>query len=254
MSLSNLHSIQILSSCVSVSSDLGKLYFVKSDWSSKYMQFISFSVKLKVHLKNYNHDVASLRENKKPKLFIAIYGAAHWRDITDWRSDVVGFFCFGLGFFGIFLQWIIILDKYKAVRSGSTRSFLGVWHRSGPDAGAQHRRITTASGKERWKLVEEEVYASVVEEGASRAVAMQQQSACMKWKQTTERNFTWQDMWEWNLQRIEFLIQGVCNVLQSPSNLLTWGKVEKPACWVRSKKATFEHILSSCSKALCKQC
>lgn len=60
------------------------------------MQFgvSSFSVKLKVHLKNHNQNVVTMRWNKntikdKPKLFILINGAAHPCDVTDWRSKNV---------------------------------------------------------------------------------------------------------------------------------------------------------------------
>ena len=52
----------------------------------------------------------------------------------------------------------------------------------------------TASRKERWKLLQEEVRASVEEERASRTVAMKQQGAWMKWEQAMEWNVTWQDI------------------------------------------------------------
>lgn len=77
----------------------------------------------------------------------------------------------------------------------------------------------TASGRERQRLVQEEVQASVEEEQTSRAVAMGQQGAWMKWEQAIERSVTWKDIWKWNPQRIQFSIQGVYNVLPSPSNL-----------------------------------
>ena len=65
-----------------------------------------------------------------------------------------------------------------------------------------------------------------------------------------ERNVTWKDILQWNPQRIKFLIQGVNDILPSPSNLCIWGKIETPACPLCSKIGTLEHILSSCSKAL----
>ncbi|RXN12199.1 reverse transcriptase [Labeo rohita] len=111
-------------------------------------------------------------------------------------------------------------------------------------------RYNLASGRERQRLVEEEVRTSVEEERTSRAVAMRQQGAWMKWEQAMERNVTWKDIWTWNPQRIRFLIQGVYDILPSPSNLYTWGRVETPACPLCSKPGTLEHILSSCSKAL----
>ncbi len=111
-------------------------------------------------------------------------------------------------------------------------------------------RYDSASGKERQKLVQEEVRASVEEERTSRAVAMRQQGAWMKWEQAMERSVSWKDIWKWNPQRIKFLIQGVYDVLPSPSNLCIWGKIETSACPLCSKIGTLEHILSSCSKAL----
>ena len=78
--------------------------------------------------------------------------------------------------------------------------------------------------------MQEEVRVSVEEERTSRAVAMWQQGAWMKWEQAMERQVTWKKIWTWNPQRIKFLIQGVYNVLPSPSNLFTWGRVETPAC------------------------
>lgn len=91
-------------------------------------------------------------------------------------------------------------------------------------------RFDCASGVERQKLVQEEVRASVEEERTSRAVAMRQQGAWMKWEQAMERRVTWKDIWQWNPQRIKFLIQGVYDVLPSPSNLRTRGKIETSAC------------------------
>ncbi len=79
---------------------------------------------------------------------------------------------------------------------------------------------------------------------------MRQQGAWMKWEQAMERSVTWKDIWKWNPQRIKFFIQGVYDVLPSPSNLCIWGKIETPACHLCSKIGTLEHILSSCSKAL----
>lgn len=49
-------------------------------------------------------------------------------------------------------------------------------------------------------------------------------------------------------------IQGVCDVLPSPSNLFSWGKVETPTCPLYSKTGTLEHNLSSNSRALSKGC
>nr|XP_021326229.1 uncharacterized protein LOC103909868 [Danio rerio] len=107
-----------------------------------------------------------------------------------------------------------------------------------------------ASRRERQSLVQKEVFASVEEERTSRAVAMRQQGAWMKWEQTMEWNVTWKDIWTWNPLRIRFLIQGVYDILPSPSNLYIGDRVETPAYPLCFKPRTLEHILSSCSKAL----
>lgn len=79
---------------------------------------------------------------------------------------------------------------------------------------------------------------------------MQKQGAWMKWEQVMERRVTWKDIWQWNPQRIKFLIQGVYDVLPSPSNLRTWGKKETRTCPLSSKTGKLEHILSWSFKAL----
>lgn len=107
-----------------------------------------------------------------------------------------------------------------------------------------------ASRRQRQRLVQEEVRASVEEEWTSRAMAMRQQGAWMKWEQAMERSVTWKNIWHWNPQRIKFLIQGAYDVLPSPSNLFTLGKIEKPTFPLCSKAGTLEHILRGCPKAL----
>ncbi|RXN04375.1 reverse transcriptase [Labeo rohita] len=113
--------------------------------------------------------------------------------------------------------------KHKAILGSVTQGRAGL-------GSLTANRYDLASGRERQRLVQEEVRASVEEERSSRAVAMRQQGAWMKWEQAMERNVTWKDIWTWNPQRIRFLIQGVYDILPSPSNLYTWGRVETPAC------------------------
>ncbi|RXN32649.1 reverse transcriptase [Labeo rohita] len=98
--------------------------------------------------------------------------------------------------------------KHKAILGSVTQGRAGL-------GSLTATRYDLASGRERQRLVQEEVRASVEEERTSRAVAMRQQGAWM-----------------------------------NPSNLYTWGRVETPACPLCSKPGTLEHILSSCSKAL----
>lgn len=131
------------------------------------------------------------------------------------------------------------------------KAFLGTVARERAGFGSlTPTRYNTSNEKERWRLVQEEVRASVEEERASRIVAMKKQGAWMKWEQAMDQKVTWQDIWKWNPQRIKFLIQGVYDILPNPANLFVWCKVETPACPLCSKTGTLEHILSSCSWAL----
>uniref|UniRef100_A0A3B3RKF3 Uncharacterized protein n=1 Tax=Paramormyrops kingsleyae TaxID=1676925 RepID=A0A3B3RKF3_9TELE len=58
------------------------------------------------------------------------------------------------------------------------------------------------------------------------------------------------ELWRSEPQRIKFLIQSVCDVLPSSTNLHRWGLADTPACQLRQKRGTLEHILSCCPKAL----
>ncbi|KAL3970378.1 polycystin 1L2 [Sarotherodon galilaeus] len=97
-----------------------------------------------------------------------------------------------------------------------------------------------AQGKERRLLILEEV----------QMVQLRQQGVWTRLEQAVERKVTWNELWKAEPQRIKFLIQAVYDVLPSPSNLFTWGKVETPGCLLCQKRGTLEHILSCCSKAL----
>lgn len=110
-------------------------------------------------------------------------------------------------------------------------------------------RYDTAKGKERWRLVQEEVRAAVEKERSSRAAGMRQQGACM-WEQVVDRTVLWTDLWQMEPHCIKFLIQAIYDVLLSLLNLFGWGKVESPASPLSSKRETLEHILSCCPKAL----
>ncbi|XP_062916611.1 uncharacterized protein LOC134352920 [Mobula hypostoma] len=105
-------------------------------------------------------------------------------------------------------------------------------------------------GKERRRLVQEEVRAVVEEMRTCKAVGMKQQGAWTRWENAVERKVTWADLWKAESHRIQFLIQAVYDVLPSPSNLHTWDKAESSACPLCSKRGTLEHILSSCARAL----
>nr|BAC82600.1 reverse transcriptase [Danio rerio] len=108
-------------------------------------------------------------------------------------------------------------------------------------------RYDLASRRERQRLVQEEVCASVEEKRSSRAMAMPQQGAWMKGKQAME----------WNVKEGHLDIQPPENQVLDPRGLrrssqtlkpVHVGRVDTPTCPLCSKPGT--HSLSSCSKAL----
>ncbi|KAL7880337.1 hypothetical protein SRHO_G00025910 [Serrasalmus rhombeus] len=105
-------------------------------------------------------------------------------------------------------------------------------------------------GKERQRLVQEEVRAAVEEARSCKAVGMRHQGAWTRWLNAVERKVTWTGIWKAEPHRIKFLIQAVYDVLPSPSNLHTWGIAETPACPLCSKRGNQAHILSCCTTAL----
>ncbi len=107
-----------------------------------------------------------------------------------------------------------------------------------------------AKGKERRRLVQEEVRAEVEERRTSRAVGLRHQGAWTRWEQAVDRKVTWTDLWRAEPQRIKFLVQAVYDILPSPSNLSVWNKTESPSCPQCPGRGTLEHILSCCPVAL----
>ena len=78
----------------------------------------------------------------------------------------------------------------------------------------------------------------------------------MKWEQAMEKSVIWKDIWQWNPQRIKFLIQGVYDVLPSPSNLCIWGKIETPACKALGEgrhRWRHDQVLKSIAEAISKR-
>ncbi|XP_060938981.1 uncharacterized protein LOC133018922 [Limanda limanda] len=130
------------------------------------------------------------------------------------------------------------------------RSLVGVVTRSRAGLGSFPTPQMNTRGKERRRLVQEEVRAAVEETRTCKAVGMKQQGAWTRWENAVERKVTWAELWKAEPHRIKFLIQAVYDVLPSPSNLHIWGIAETPACPLCSKRGTLEHILSCCTRAL----
>lgn len=111
-------------------------------------------------------------------------------------------------------------------------------------------RVDKAQGKQRQRLIQEEVRAGVEEERASRMAGMGQQGAWTKWENVRQRKITWPNIWRADSLNIRFLVQAVYDVLPTPSNLHVWGKAETPSCTQCPGRGSLEHLLSSCPKAL----
>lgn len=99
-------------------------------------------------------------------------------------------------------------------------------------------------------MVQDEIRAEVEEDRWIKMVAMYQQGAWTRWEHAEPRKITWPELWRLEPQHIKFLIQAVYDVLPSPTNLQRWGLTKTAACQLCQKRATLEHILSCCPKAL----
>ncbi|XP_029943214.1 uncharacterized protein LOC115385372 [Salarias fasciatus] len=107
-----------------------------------------------------------------------------------------------------------------------------------------------ARGREKRHMVQEEIRAEVEEDRWVKMVAMYQQGAWTRWDHAEQRKTTWPELWRLEPQHIKFLIQSVYDVLPSPTNLQRWGLANTAACQLCQRRATLEHILSCCPKAL----
>ncbi|TWW79887.1 hypothetical protein D4764_10G0009170 [Takifugu flavidus] len=111
-------------------------------------------------------------------------------------------------------------------------------------------RYDKARGREKRSMVQDEIRAEVEEDRRVKMVAMYQQGAWTRWEHVEQRKLTWLELWRLKPQHIKFLIQSVYDVLPSPTNLQRWGLAATVACQLCKKRATLEHILSCCPKAL----
>ncbi|XP_076844394.1 uncharacterized protein LOC143489330 [Brachyhypopomus gauderio] len=111
-------------------------------------------------------------------------------------------------------------------------------------------RYDKARGREKRQMVQNEIRAEVEEDRRVKMVAMHQQGAWTRWEHAEQRKVTWPELWRLEPLHIKFLIQSVYDVLPSPTNLKCWGLADTAACQLCQKRATLEHILSCCPKAL----
>lgn len=106
-----------------------------------------------------------------------------------------------------------------------------------------------ARGREKRQMVQDEIRAEVEEDRWVKMVAMYQQGTWTRWEHGEQRKITWPELWRLEPLHIKFLIQSVYDILPSPTSLQRWG-LNTAACQLCQKRATLEHILSCCPKAL----
>ena len=88
------------------------------------------------------------------------------------------------------------------------------------------------------------------EQRLTRAVAMRQQGAWMKWEGAESRELKWNTLWKMEPLRIRFLLRATYDLLPTPTNLATWGITDDPSCRLCGKPSNLQHVLSACSTAL----
>lgn len=110
-------------------------------------------------------------------------------------------------------------------------------------------QINRAKEKEKRQLIQE-VRAGIEETRYCKMVGLSTQGAWTKWQGVEQKKISWSDYWRSNIGEISFLIKSVYDVLPSPSNLYLWGKRDTPNCQLCGKRASLQHILSTCAKAL----
>ena len=77
-----------------------------------------------------------------------------------------------------------------------------------------------------------------------------QQGQVVRWEENVvERKLSWNEIWNWNMSRLSFLLRSTYDVLPSPANLVRWKVSDDDNCRC-GKRGTLKHILSNCTKAL----
>ena len=107
-----------------------------------------------------------------------------------------------------------------------------------------------ASSRQRREMVQQEVRQHEEETRQTKAVSLKAQGKWMRWENIRSRKLTWNELWKTEANKLKFAIASVYDVLPSPSNLAIWKLIDDPACENCGRRATLEHILSSCPKSL----
>ena len=107
-----------------------------------------------------------------------------------------------------------------------------------------------ASSHQRREMVQREVRQQEEETRQTKAVSLKAQGKWLRWENIRSKKLTWNEMWKTETNKLKFAIASVYDVLPSPSNLAIWKLTDDPACEHCGRRATLEHILSSCPKSL----
>ena len=111
-------------------------------------------------------------------------------------------------------------------------------------------RFSSASKQRKRELVQDEVRQGEEEARLTKAVAQKKQGSWLRWESVRAKKLPWDELWKMESRRIRFVISSVYDILPTPTNLCTWKLSEDPLCKLCGKRASLEHVLSACTKAL----
>ena len=142
-----------------------------------------------------------------------------------------------------------------AIQEAETRlqqeEIVGIVCRGRQGIGYQTTQLWSREGtRGRRVMIQKKVRQEEEENRIQRAVGMRRQGAWMNWTGVTERSVTCNDIWKASPYSLKFLMSSVYDLLPTPMNLQLWGKREDAACGLCGRRASLEHILSSCKTAL----
>ena len=131
------------------------------------------------------------------------------------------------------------------------REIVGIVNKGRQGLGMETSRMWSKEpDKGRRDLIRQEVRQELEQDRREKAVSMSKQGEWLNWDGVTERPITWNDLWKKSDYAIKFMICSVYDLLPTPANLELWGKRQESACILCGRRASLEHILSSCNTAL----
>ena len=102
-----------------------------------------------------------------------------------------------------------------------------------------------ANQSERREMVQREVQHVEEEMQQARTAALRKQGRWLNWEGTKAKRLTWDEIGTMETNRMSFVLKSIYDVFPSPTNLVSWGLSENPACKLCSKPEILEHVLSS---------